>query len=274
MSRQRPQVMGILNVTPDSFSDGGRWVDTGAAIARARELVRFGADIIDIGGESTRPGAERVSPELEAHRVLPVLEALVPLGVVVSVDTMRASLAAAAIDLGAQYINDVSGGLADPEMAAVIADSSATFIAMHWRGHSTEMDGRAQYADLVTEVQHELASRVDALSAAGIPTERLVIDPGFGFAKDAQHNWKLLAQLGELHALGLPILAGVSRKRFLADLLDEGAPVSQRDLPTSVISALLAHMGVWGVRVHDVAGTRVALDVAHRMSRDLEDSKL
>lgn len=269
----RPKLMGILNVTPDSFSDGGRWVDAGAAIARGRELVALGADIVDVGGESTRPGAQRVSPAEELERVLPVVEALVTLGVTVSVDTMRAQTAAACIDLGAQFINDVSGGIADPDMAATVAESDATLIAMHWRGHSTEMDDLAHYRNVAIDVRDELDERVDALRAAGLPKERLIIDPGFGFAKNADHNWELLRNLRELNALGLPVLVGVSRKRFLADVMASGATTVERDLPTAVISAIVAERGVWGLRVHDVATNRIALDTVARLHEpNLADS--
>lgn len=261
----RPQLLGILNVTPDSFSDGGRWVDAGAAIARGRELVALGADVIDVGGESTRPGAERVSTAEELERVLPVVEHLVGLGITVSVDTMRASTAAASIAAGASIINDVSGGLADPDMAATVANSSARYIAMHWRGHSTDMDSLAQYHDVAAQVSDELAERVAALRAAGLSDERIILDPGFGFAKNAEHNWELLARIDELGALGLPVLVGVSRKRFLGELLP-GADSTARDLPTAIISALLAERGIWGLRVHDVAASRVALDTVARMN--------
>lgn len=261
----RPQLLGILNVTPDSFSDGGRWVDAGAAIARGRELVALGADVIDVGGESTRPGADRVSAAEELERVLPVVEHLVGLGITVSVDTMRASTAAASIAAGASIINDVSGGLADPDMAATVANSSARYIAMHWRGHSTDMDSLAQYHDVAAQVRDELAERVAALRAAGLSDERIILDPGFGFAKNAEHNWELLARIDELGALGLPVLVGVSRKRFLGELLP-GADSTARDLPTAIISALLAERGIWGLRVHDVAASRVALDTVARMN--------
>ena len=260
----RPKLLGILNVTPDSFSDGGRWVDAGAAIARARELVALGADIVDVGGESTRPGAQRVSAAEELERVLPVVETLVALGIKVSVDTMRASTAAAALAAGAGYINDVSGGLADPDMAATVANSPATFIAMHWRGHSADMDALARYQDVAADVTAELGERVTALRAAGLPDERIVLDPGFGFAKNAEQNWELLRRLGELSTLGFGLLVGVSRKRFLAELLPDSAGTHERDLPTAVISALLAP-SVWGLRVHDVAASRVAIDTALRL---------
>lgn len=261
----RPKIVGILNVTPDSFSDGGRWLDAGAAIARGRELVALGADIVDVGGESTRPGANRVSPDEEQRRVIPIVETLSALGIAVSVDTMRASTAVAAIEAGAQIINDVSGGLADADMLAVVADSDATFVAMHWRGHSDHMDDLARYDDVAREVRDELAARLEAITEAGIERSRVVLDPGFGFAKNAEQNWELLARLNELGTLDVPLLVGVSRKRFLAELLPADAAVTERDLPTSVISCLLAERGVWGVRVHDVAGTRLAIDTVTRL---------
>jgi dihydropteroate synthase len=254
-------VVGVLNVTPDSFSDGGRWDSRDAAIFRGLELHRHGADIVDVGGESTRPGADRVSVEAEQQRVLPVIEALVADGVVVSIDTLNAGTAAAAVTAGAAYINDVSGGLADPAMASVAAGSGATFIASHWRGHSATMEQSAVYTDVVGDVRRELQRRVDALLQAGLGADRLILDPGLGFAKRAEHNWRLLGSLDDLQALGFPVLVGASRKRFLGELLPEGVPVDDRDLPTAVVSALAARAGVWGVRVHDVPSTRVALRV-------------
>lgn len=254
-------VMGILNVTPDSFSDGGRWASTDAAIARGLALHAEGADIIDVGGESTRPGAERVSPADEQARVIPVIAELAGRGFAISVDTLNARTAEAAMAAGATVINDVSGGLADPDMAAFAAASGLTYIAMHWRAHAKEMAGRADYGDVVTEVRDELAARVEALLAAGVATDRIVLDPGLGFAKRAEHNWHLLAKLDVLAETGFPILIGASRKRFLAGILPDDAPIAARDTPTAVISALAAQAGVWGVRVHDVAGTRAALAV-------------
>lgn len=267
---QRPFVFGVLNVTPDSFSDGGRFIDAGAAIARGRDLVRSGADVIDVGGESTRPGAERVSPEEELERVLPVVQALVATGMTVSVDTMRASTAAEAIAAGASYINDVSGGLADPDMARVVASAPETvrYIAMHWRGHSDRMDQLTRYTDVVEDVIAELSERVASLQNSGIARERLIIDPGFGFAKNAEQNWTVLSNLDQLHRMQLPMLVGVSRKRFLADVLPETADALDRDLPTAVVSALAAERGAWAVRVHDVAGTKAALEVAARMRHE------
>ncbi|MFC6356760.1 dihydropteroate synthase [Luethyella okanaganae] len=257
----RPLVFGVLNVTPDSFSDGGRWIETDAAIRHARRLIADGADVIDIGGESTRPGAVRVDPGEEQARVISLIAVLAAEGATVSVDTMNASTALAAAAAGASIINDVSGGLADADMASVAASTGLTFVAMHWRGHSNGMDELAQYDDVVAEVRTELAARVAALVAAGVAAEKIVLDPGLGFAKQAQHNWHLLGRLDELASLGHPLLIGASRKRFLGALLPEGSPVEARDLPTAVVSALSAQAGVWGVRVHDVASTQRALDV-------------
>ncbi|MDR5698486.1 dihydropteroate synthase [Agromyces aerolatus] len=254
-------VMGVVNVTPDSFSDGGRWFDADAAIAHGVELVAQGADLVDVGGESTRPGAARVEPDEELRRVIPVIRELSARGIRVSVDTMRAATAEAAVEAGAEIINDVSAGLADAAMAAIAAASGARYVAMHWRGHSDRMDRLAEYADVVHDVRDELASRVDALVAAGVPAERIILDPGLGFAKRGEHNWQLLARLDELGALGLPVLVGASRKRFIGSLLPDDAPVEDRDLPTAVISALSAQAGAWAVRVHDVVSTRRALDV-------------
>ncbi len=254
-------VMGILNVTPDSFSDGGQWASTEDAIAKGLALHADGADIVDVGGESTRPGAYRVPAAEEQSRVIPVITELAGHGVTVSIDTLNAETASAAAAAGATIINDVSGGLADPEMAAVAAESGLTFVAMHWRGHAQQMDALAEYRDVVADVRSELDLRVTALTEAGVRPEKIVLDPGLGFAKRAEHNWQLLANLGVLADAGFPLLIGASRKRFLADVLPDGAPATARDVPTAVISALSAQAGVWGVRVHDVVGTRAALAV-------------
>nr|WP_199241067.1 dihydropteroate synthase [Naasia lichenicola] len=260
-----PRIFGVLNVTPDSFSDGGRYLDVDAAVAHGLRLVADGAVIVDVGGESTRPGAERVSAAEERDRVLPVIRLLRAEGVRVSIDTLRASTAEASVEAGASVINDVSGGLADPDMASVAARAGALgvdFVAMHWRGHSTEMDRLATYADVVLDVRRELGTRVDDLIAHGVPAERIILDPGLGFAKTAEHNWQLLGRLAELQSLGFRMLVGASRKRFLGAVVGADVPVEDRDLPTAVISALSAQAGAWGVRVHDVRSTRVALDVA------------
>jgi len=257
-----PLVMGVVNVTPDSFSDGGRWFDADAAIAHGLELVADGADIVDVGGESTRPGAARVEPDEELRRVVPVIRELAARGIRVSVDTMRAATAAAAVEAGAEIVNDVSAGLADAAMARIAAETGARYVAMHWRGHSDRMDELAEYRDVAVEVRDELARRVDALIAAGVASDRIILDPGLGFSKRGEQNWQLLANLDVLAGLGMPLLVGASRKRFLGALLPEGAAVEERDLPTAVVSALAAQAGAWGVRVHDVRSTCVALDVA------------
>lgn len=254
-------IMGIVNVTPDSFSDGGRWVDPKAAIAHALALVEQGADIIDIGGESTRPGAEPLSPGQELQRVLPVIEPLAARGIRVSIDTMHAETALRAVAAGASIVNDVSGGLADPRMLETVAHTDAAYVAMHWRGllgrtDSTAADERARYDDVVAEVRDGLLRRLDAAVTAGIPEHRVVLDPGLGFSKLRAHNWQLLAHLDQLLSIGRPLLIGHSRKRFLGEL--SGDP----DEATAIVSALSAVAGAWAVRVHDVARTRAALDVA------------
>jgi dihydropteroate synthase len=262
-----PRVMGILNVTPDSFSDGGQFERVDDAIAHGVELREQGADVVDVGGESTRPGAHRVPPAQEQARVIPVIEALVAEGVTVSVDTMNSETALAAANAGASIINDVSGGLADPEMYRTVAATDLTYIAMHWRGHSTEMANLAQYDDVVTDVRTELKVRLADMLVWGINPDRIVLDPGLGFAKTARHNWALLARLDELSSLGYPVLIGASRKRFLGKLLPKQAPSTERDLATAVISSVAAQAGVWGVRVHDVPSTQVALSVYAALQR-------
>ena len=254
-------VLGVLNVTPDSFSDGGRWTDLDAALAHGRSLVAAGADVVDVGGESTRPGATRVEPDEELRRVLPVVRELAAEGVRVSIDTVHAGTAAAALEAGAEIVNDVSGGLADADMARVVAESGRTFVAMHWRGFLDAGPSRSGYDDVVADVRDELARRVDALVDAGVAREALVLDPGLGFSKAGLQNWQLLARLHELATLGLPLLVGASRKRFLGELLPDGADPVERDAATAVVSVLASQAGAWGVRVHDVAGTRAALDV-------------
>jgi len=258
-------VMGVVNVTPDSFSDGGRWFSPGAAVAHGLDLVEQGADILDVGGESTRPGADRPIEEEELHRVIPVIRELSRAGVRVSVDTMRASVAAHAVDAGAAIVNDVSGGLADPDMARVVAETGVPFVVMHWRGHSHQMQDRASYDDVVGEVCRELGERVADLAARGVRPDQLILDPGFGFAKLAEHNWSLLAHLDAVQALGFPVLVGTSRKSFLGALGVRGGgpprPPSQRDVATAATTVLAGIAGVWGVRVHDVASSIDALRV-------------
>jgi len=257
----RTLVMGILNVTPDSFSDGGRYVGLDDALRHARELVAAGADIVDVGGESTRPGARRVDPVEEQRRVLPVIRELASEGVRLSIDTMNAATAFAAVDAGADVINDVSGGLADRYMAQVAADTGRPFVAMHWRGHLADATAGMRGDDVPGQVRDELRRRVDDLVDAGVERDQIVLDPGLGFSKDADQNWEVLASLHELGRLGHPMVVGASRKRFLGDLLPDGAEPRDRDAATAVISVLAAQAGVWAVRVHDAASTRAALDV-------------
>ncbi|MFI5620989.1 dihydropteroate synthase [Streptomyces sp. NPDC051567] len=263
----RCAVMGVVNVTPDSFSDGGRWFDTTAAVKRGLDLVAQGADLVDVGGESTRPGAPRVDAQEELRRVVPVVRGLAAEGVTVSVDTMRAAVAARAVAAGAVLVNDVSGGLADPGMVAAVAAAEVPFVVMHWRGFSAGMNGLAVYEDVVAEVTAELRERIDAVVAGGIAPDRLVVDPGLGFAKNAEHDLALVAHLPELRALGLPLLVAASRKRFLGRVLAgaDGAappPARERDAATAAVSAIAAHQGAWAVRVHEVRATADAVRVA------------
>ncbi|SNR90965.1 dihydropteroate synthase [Blastococcus mobilis] len=255
----RCRVMGILNVTPDSFSDGGRYPDMYAAVAHGLAMHGAGADLVDVGGESTRPGAGRISAGEERRRVLPVITELSRAGVPVSVDTTRAEVAAAAIEAGAVMVNDVSGGCADPGMVDVVAGTGVRWVLMHWRGHSRDMYARAHYRDVVTEVSAELTTRAEAAVAAGVNPAQLILDPGLGFAKEAGHDWTLLAGLDRLVALGCPVLVGASRKSFLGRLLADRRgqvrPVQQRDAGTLAITVLAAQAGVWGVRVHDVGSS-------------------
>ncbi|TIC79503.1 dihydropteroate synthase [Nocardioides sp. GY 10127] len=258
--------MGVVNVTPDSFSDGGRYLDTGAAVEHGLALLADGADVLDIGGESTRPGATRPLVADELGRVVPVIERLAAQGATVSVDTMRAEVARAAVDAGAAIVNDVSGGLADPGMAAAVAATDALFVAMHWRSHSTRMYDLAVYdgpGGVVGAVVDELADRLEALAAAGLAPERVVLDPGLGFAKRGEQNWELLRGLDALDALGRPVLVGASRKSFLGALLagPDGEPrgVEGREHAHQAVIADCARRGTWGVRVHDVRATRDTL---------------
>lgn len=264
-------VMGVLNVTPDSFSDGGRYEGIGAAVAHARELIAEGADLIDVGGESTRPGAARVEAQVEIVRVVPVVRALATAGIVVSIDTTRAAVAEAALAAGAAVVNDVSGGLADPRMGSVVANAGCPWILMHWRGHSRDMHQLARYDNVVTEVRDELSARVDAALAAGVSADALVLDPGLGFAKSGVHDWDLLARLDSLQSLGLPVLVGASRKSFLGRLLADAdgkpRPVDQREDATVAITVLAAQAGAWGVRVHDVRASVDAIAVVEAYRR-------
>lgn len=259
-------VMGVLNVTPDSFSDGGRYYDPGDAVLHGIRMRERGADMIDVGGESTRPGADRVAADVESARVVPVIRELAAAGVPVSVDTTRAQVAADALAVGAQVVNDVSGGLADPDMARVVVEHRVPWILMHWRGHSKDMNSLATYGDVVAEVIAELTARVDAALAAGVAPESLVLDPGLGFAKRAEHDWALLHNLPAIADLGFPVLVGASRKRFLGRLLagpdGKPRPPDGREDATAAISALAAAAGAWGVRVHDVARSLDAVTVA------------
>lgn len=275
---KRPRILGILNITPDSFSDGGKFEDlfsqnrrTKRALRRARELVAQGADIIDVGGESTRPGAVRVPQEEEAARVLPVIKELAALGVLVSIDTMYAKTAEAALALGAEYVNDVSGGQADPAMLGLVADSGNPFILSHWRGHSIRMNELADYRDPAAEILAELAGARDRAVDAGLDPSQIVLDPGLGFAKRRDDNWAVLRELEQFVALGHPLLVGASRKRFTGEVLQPDADVTERDLPTSVITALAAKAGIWGVRVHNVEANRVALDVVDAWREGAQD---
>jgi len=266
----RCRVLGVLNVTPDSFSDGGHYLDLEAAVARGLALVDDGADIVDVGGESTRPGAERVSETEELRRVVPVVRALSAVGVSVSVDTMRASVAAAALDAGAVIVNDVSGGLADSAMLPLLAESQALAILMHWRAHAAVMDRHATYDAVVHDVRGELARRVDAALAAGVDHGKIVLDPGLGFAKTPEQSWALLAGLPALQELGFPVLVGASRKRFLAECVDHGCldptnPVD-RDGASDAVAAWAATAGAWGVRVHVPAPSAAAVRVAARLA--------
>ncbi len=258
--------MGVLNVTDDSFSDGGRYLDPGDAVAHGLALAADGADIVDVGGESTRPGATRIDPRVETSRVIPVVKELVAEGITVSIDTMHADVARAALQNGARIVNDVSGGRADPAMAPLLADAGVPWVLMHWRSVSADRPHAApQYDDVVAEVRAELLASVDAAVSAGVDPANLVIDPGLGFAKTGQHNWALLRALPQLVATGIPVLLGASRKRFLGTLLagPDGSPrpPAGRETATAVISALAALYGAWGVRVHDVRATADALKV-------------
>lgn len=262
--------MGVLNVTADSFSDGGHWLDFDAAVSHGIDLLEAGADIIDIGGESTRPGSVRVPVDEEMARVVPVTRELARQGAVISVDTMRAEVARAALDAGAHIINDVSAGQAEPEMLAVAAQTGAPVILMHWRGLLTDAHAEYTYDDVVAEVRTELSARIDAALAAGVAEADIILDPGLGFSKDAEHNWQLMAGLDTLVDMGFRLLVAGSRKRFLASLLDPQDPArvtnEDRDAATAALSAMAARAGAWAVRVHDPRTSRIAVQVAEAIA--------
>ena len=263
----RTVVMGILNVTPDSFADGGKYLSKADAITQGRRLIAEGADIIDVGGESTRPGAERISEEEELARVIPVITELVKDGAVVSVDTMRSEVAKAAITAGALYVNDVSGGLSDLKMAAVIAaNPKVQYIVMHWRGHSKDMQKQAVYEDVVKEVKDELDERVTNLLTQGVLAEQIILDPGLGFAKEAEHNWQILKNIERFQLLGYPLLVGASRKRFLGELIN-AKDTDNREAATIALTTELARLKVWGVRTHGVKAHQDAITVIERLRK-------
>jgi dihydropteroate synthase len=266
---RRTLVIGVVNVTPDSFSDGGEWFASGDAIRHGLDLLAEGADIIDVGGESTRPGAARPELDEELRRVLPVVRELAAAGACVSIDTMRPAVVAEAVSAGARLVNDVSGGQADPAMLPLVAQAGVPYVCMHWRGHSEDMQNRARYTDVATDVIAELGAQVAAAQAAGIAADRLIVDPGFGFAKTGEHNWQLLQRFDELAALGLPVLAGVSRKTFLGTLLADSQgvprPPRERDDASAALTAVLAMHHIWGVRVHSVRANRDAIAVVSRL---------
>ena len=260
---RRCAVVGVLNVTPDSFSDGGRYTNLDAAVAHGIAMSADGADLVDVGGESTRPGADRVAAAEEIRRVRPVISELAAAGVPISIDTTRAAVAEAALQAGARAVNDVSGGLADPAMSPLVAAAGVPWILMHWRGYSKDMTRLATYRDVVADVCSELATRADEALAAGVDATQLVLDPGLGFAKTGAHNWSLLAHLDRLIALGYPVLVGASRKSFLGRLLagPDGTPrrVGGREAATLATTVVAAQAGAWGVRVHDVRANRDAV---------------
>ncbi len=261
----RTRVMAVVNVTPDSFSDGGSALDPDVAVRAGLRALQDGADLVDVGGESTRPGAQRVPVDEELRRVLPVVQGLVAAGAVVSVDTMRAAVAEAALAAGAQLVNDVSGGLADPQMLPLVAEAEVPYVVMHWRGHSAGMQQRARYDDVVLDVRAELHARLDAAQAHGVDLQRVLVDPGLGFAKTTEHSWALLRALPELSLLGCPLLVGASRKGFLGALLAEPdgtpRPPAERDAATAALTVVAAQAGAWAVRVHDVRASADAVRV-------------
>ena len=266
--------MGVINVTPDSFSDGGAFADVDQAVAHGLALMRAGADLLDVGGESTRPGAARVDPDEERRRVLPVVTELAAAGAVVSIDTMRATTAAAAVTAGAAIVNDVSGGQADPALPKLVAEAGVPYVVMHWRGHSDRMQQHADYDDVVAEVREELAHRLDDVVAAGVSADQTILDPGLGFAKRAEHNWTLLAHLDAIAELGRPLLVGSSRKSFLGELLRDGEPrpVADRDDATAALTVVAAMAGAWAVRVHSVRASADAVRVVARLAAEGSES--
>ncbi|MEI6250256.1 MAG: dihydropteroate synthase [Actinomycetes bacterium] len=267
---KRTLVMGVINVTPDSFSDGGESLVTEGAVLRGIQMIRDGVDIIDIGGESTRPGAPRISPEEEKARVLPVLRALSDYDTVLSIDTMRAEVAEEAIAAGASIVNDVSGGLADADMPRLIADVRVPYVVMHWRGFSDSMQKLAIYEATAKEIRHELADRVEKLTKAGVDIDQIILDPGLGFAKEPDHNWDVLQEIESFEKLKRPLLVGASRKRFLGTLLNDGErdrDVKEREAATIAVTTMLAERKVWGVRVHNVRDSRDAIEVVTRWGK-------
>lgn len=268
----RTLVMAVVNVTPDSFSDGGAWFAPDAALARARAMLADGADLLDIGGESTRPGSERVTAEEETARIIGVVEALAADGAILSIDTMNAATARACVEAGARIINDVSGGLHDPAMLSTVAELGVPYILQHTRGEPDTMTSLAQYDDVIADVVRELEQRVEAALAAGVLDENLILDPGLGFAKNGDQNWDVLAGLDALDALGFPVLVGASRKRFLADVVPDAVAgdARERDHATTSVTALLAAEGVWGVRVHEARPNRDAVEVGTAWRRAFE----
>lgn len=270
MSLIPPALWGVLNVTPDSFSDGGDFLSVDLAIERAHQMAADGASVIDVGAESTRPGASRIDAEEEISRLTLVVTELVASGITVSVDTMRAETARAMVELGAPIINDVSGGLADPDMFGLVAEAEVDYVLMHWRGHSDQMDSLAHYDDVVSEVITEISERIDAAQAAGVNPSQLWIDPGLGFAKNIEHNWELCRHIDQIVTMGFPVLVGASRKRFLGALLPEVHHPKERDGVSVALSVSLAGSGVRAFRVHEPRLHREGLEVWWR-SRNREE---
>lgn len=274
LPQDRCLVMGVVNVTPDSFSDGGRWFDPGAAAEHGFELVRRGADLVDVGGESTRPGAMPVGREEELRRVVPVVRRLADAGVVVSVDTMWAATAEQSLEVGAAIVNDVSGGRADPGMLPLMAEVDTPFVVMHWRAHSDTMQQHTEYDDVVEDVRSELTAQIEVVCAAGVDPSRIIVDPGLGFSKTGDQNWSLLAHLDRFTDLGHPLLVAASRKGFLGTLLADEVgprPVDEREDATAAISTLSARTGAWAVRVHDPRRSADAVRVVSRLRAESAD---